>query len=300
AAIFTSSSASASEKWRIEWAEFIAKTAVAELTASCPLADPSDQAAFERCRDATFHSTFLADNMRDFILWGGRKDDNQRLEEANLTQFNGDIFRGLYLPLFMFTGKWTGRVDDDRYIFRAEARFRNTLQAGQYPYPFWHSDEKWDNYERANEVVFTVDLQTTKIIGMQRSLLGQGDPAIDAKLQYTIAPPPRRFTKDEWMWRDEHGAMQPSVTLFKGLYSPDNPHLAGLEHTYVDFALEMRNNTCGVCHVPNNPEKMKQLVLLQTPAHAAGEIDRVIRAVEADAMPAESWAGPKGIGNAAM
>src|SRR5262249_52325699 len=119
------------------------------------------------------------------------------------------------------------------------------------------------------------------------------------KLQYTMAPPPRRFTKDEWMWRDEHGAMQPSVTLFKGLYSPDNPHLAGLEHTYVDFALEMRNNTCGVCHVPNNPEKMKPLVLLQTPAHAAGEIDRVIRAVEADAMPAESWAGPKGIHNAA-
>src|SRR5262249_12820929 len=120
------------------------------------------------------------------------------------------------------------------------------------------------------------------------------------KLQYTMAPPPRRFTKDEWMWRDEHGAMQPSVTLFKGLYSPNNPHLAALEQTYVDFALEMRNNTCGVCHVPNNPEKMKQLVLLQTPAHAAGEIDRVIRAVEADAMPAESWAGPKGIRDAAM
>ena len=294
-------SAGAAEKWRIEWAEHIANTVVGELAGSCPLADPGDQAAFERCRDATFHSTFLADNMRDFILWGGRKDDNLRLEEANLTQFNADIFRGLYLPLFMFTGKWTSRVDagDDRYVFRAEARFRNKLQAGQYPYPFWHSDEKWDNYERADEVVFTVDLPTTKIIGLQRSMLGQGDPDIDAKLHYTMAPPPRRFTKDEWMWRDENGAMQPSVTLFKGLYSPDNPHQAGLERTYVSFALEMRNNTCSVCHVPNNPEKMKQLVLLQTPAHAAGEIDRVIRAVEADAMPAESWAGPKGIRNAA-
>ncbi len=294
------SSAGAAEKWRIEWAEHIATTAVGELAASCPLGDPGNQAAFERCREAVFHSTFLADNMREFILWGGRKDDALRLEEANLTQFNGEVFRGLYLPLFMFTGKWTGRIDagDDRYIFRAEARFRNTLQAGQYPYPFWHSDEKWENYEKADEVVFTVDLQTAKIIGLQRSMLGQGDPDIDARLHYTMAPPPRRFTKDEWMWRDGNGQMQPSVTLFKGLYSADNPHLAGLEQTYVDFALEMRNNTCSVCHVPNNPEKMKQLVLLQTPAHAAGEIDRVIRAVEADAMPAESWAGPKGIRNA--
>src|SRR5262245_53467823 len=86
-------SAGAAEKWRIEWAEHIANTVVGELAGSCPLADPGDQAAFERCRDATFHSTFLADNMRDFILWGGRKDDNLRLEEANLTQFNADIFR---------------------------------------------------------------------------------------------------------------------------------------------------------------------------------------------------------------
>ena len=300
--ILTLTAARAAEKWRIEWAEHIANTVVGELAASCPLADPGDQAAFERCRDAAFHSKFLADNMRDFILWGGRKDDKLRLEEANLTQFNGDIFRGLYLPLFMFTGEWTSRVDagDDHYIFRAEARFRNTLQAGQYPYPFWHSDEKWENYEKANELVFTVDLQTAKIIGLQRSTLGQDDPAIDAKLHYAMTAPPRRFTKDEWMWRDGNGQMQPSVTLFKGLYSSDNPHLAGLEQTYVDFALQMRNNTCSVCHVPNNPEKMKHLVLLQTPAHAAGEIDRVIRAVEADAMPAESWAGPKGIRNAEM
>src|SRR5262249_22914237 len=222
AVIFGLTSATAAEKWRIEWAEHIASTSVGELTAACPLADPGDQAAFERCRDTTFHSTYLAENMRDFILWGGRKDDTLRIEEADLTQFNGDIVRGLYLPLVMCTAKWTGRIDaaDDRYIFRAEVRFRNKLQAGQYPYPFWHSDEKWDNYERANEVVFTVDLQTTKIIGLQRSMLGQGDPGIDAKLSYTMAPPPRRFTKDEWMWRDENGAMQPSVTLFKGLFCP--------------------------------------------------------------------------------
>jgi hypothetical protein len=47
----------------------------------------------------------------------------------------------------------------------------------------------------------------------------------------------------------------------------------------------MRNGTCNSCHVPDNPEKMKRLVLLQTPAHAAGEIKRVMAAVRENRMP---------------
>ena len=37
--------------------------------------------------------------------------------------------------------------------------------------------------------------------------------------------------------------------------------------------------------MPNNPDKSKRLVLLQTPAHAGAEIKRVIKAVRADKMP---------------
>ena len=37
--------------------------------------------------------------------------------------------------------------------------------------------------------------------------------------------------------------------------------------------------------MPNNPEGLKRLVLLQTPAHAAGEIERLMRAVREDKMP---------------
>jgi hypothetical protein len=37
--------------------------------------------------------------------------------------------------------------------------------------------------------------------------------------------------------------------------------------------------------VPDNPHGMKRLVLLQTPAHAAGEIERVMQAVREDKMP---------------
>ena len=45
------------------------------------------------------------------------------------------------------------------------------------------------------------------------------------------------------------------------------------------------NGGCNNCHTPDNPEKMKRLVLLQTPAHAAAEIKRVMAAVRDNRMP---------------
>src|SRR5215470_9715627 len=92
--VLTPASVAAADQWRIDWAQHIATTVVGELAAACPPTGAGDQVALEKCRDAVFHSPFLADNMRDFILWGGRKDDNVRLEEANLTQFNRQIFLG--------------------------------------------------------------------------------------------------------------------------------------------------------------------------------------------------------------
>jgi hypothetical protein len=41
--------------------------------------------------------------------------------------------------------------------------------------------------------------------------------------------------------------------------------------------------------VPNNPDKMSRLVLLSTPAHAAGEIDRLIKSVREDRMPMDEY-----------
>ena len=44
---------------------------------------------------------------------------------------------------------------------------------------------------------------------------------------------------------------------------------------------------CSQCHVPNNPDGMKHLVLLQTPAHAAAEIKRLLKVVREDRMPVD-------------
>ena len=42
---------------------------------------------------------------------------------------------------------------------------------------------------------------------------------------------------------------------------------------------------CLECHAPDNQAEMDHLVLLQTPMHASGEIDRVIKEVRNGEMP---------------
>ena len=89
----------------------------------------------------------------------------------------------------------------------------------------------------------------------------------------------------KWMWIDKDGRIQPRVTLFDGLFRQDNPYLAELDSTYRTLALRMRDAQCDNCHAPNNPWKMRRLVLMHTPAHAAGEISRLMKAVREDRMP---------------
>jgi hypothetical protein len=88
-----------------------------------------------------------------------------------------------------------------------------------------------------------------------------------------------------WMWSDSQGRTQPKVSLFDGLYRADNPYLGRLDGAYKALALRLREGQCNNCHVPDNPDKSKRLVLLQTPAHAAGEIERLLKAVREDRMP---------------
>jgi hypothetical protein len=47
----------------------------------------------------------------------------------------------------------------------------------------------------------------------------------------------------------------------------------------------MRKGHCNDCHVPDNPSRTKRLVLLQTPAHAASEIKRLMKSVRDNEMP---------------
>ncbi len=268
---------SAAERQKIQ---LLAASWAAELAALCPVAGPGDQAAFDACRERVFANPALERALPPHLLWGRQSDPKAALRDTTLTQFAPDVWLGIYLPLFMFNGKHT--VDyvpsEELFLVRLEAAFRNRLAPGQFPYPFWHNPEKWSFYQNAKSLLLWIDPRTATIRVAQYTPTAKTRPLVAA------APTSRQFD-GKWMWTDASGRLQPRVTLFDGLFSEKNPYKPKLEVAYRDLALKMRAGQCSSCHVPNNPFQMKRLVLLQTPAHAAGEIKRVLRSVRENRMP---------------
>src|SRR5437867_3315764 len=262
--------------------EQLVATLAQEAATLCPLSDPGDQDALDRCRLALFKNSFFKRSLARIVLWGRPSPvPAGRLKDTTLTQFGAEVLSGLYLPLFMFNGRYRVEYDatEARYRARLEGVFRNNLMPGQYPYPFWHDAKKWSDYQRANGITLWIDPYTSKIVVGQFSRQEGADPRLN-----TASRVPPAFD-GRWMWVDDKGEPQPKPALFVGLFRADNPYLDQLQTTYKDLALAMRNGTCNTCHVPDNPDKMKRPVLLQTPAHAAAEISRVMAAVGSNRMP---------------
>jgi hypothetical protein len=261
--------------------EIMASEVALELQQVCPPASPSDQVAFDRCRRSLFGDSALRRNLAPRLLWGRRNQDAEAaLKDTNLTQFAPDVIAGLYLSLFMYSGEFTTEYVEREglYLIRLRAGFRNLLQPGQFPYPFWHEEAKWGVYQAANSILLWIDPKTAKIVIGQFTERGSGSPVVSAQ-------PIRPKFDGNWMWMDREGRIQPRVTLFDGLFGPDNPYLPKLDFAYRTLALRMRDSQCDNCHVPNNPMPMRRLVLMHTPAHAAGEIGRLMKVVREDRMP---------------
>ena len=259
----------------------IAADVAMELQRVCPPARPDDQAAFDRCRHSLFDDSTLRRNLAPRLLWGRRNQDaGAALKDTNLTQFAPDVLAGLYLSLFMFNGEYAIEyVPKERlYLIRLRAAFRNRLQPGQFPYPFWHEEGKWGVYQATNTILLWVDPKTAKIVIGQFTERGTSGAVV------ATDPVGHKFD-GRWMWLDKDGRLQPRVTLFDGLFRADNPYLSRLDDDYRKLALQMRDAQCEQCHVPDNPNKMRRLVLLHSPAHASGEIGRLMQAVREDKMP---------------
>lgn len=272
----------AAERLPVEQIDARIKPISVQLQKNCPLAAADDQEAFNSCRRFLFTDELTKGQMaQPVILWGRQKDAQKPLKDTNLTQFAPDILAGLYLPLFMFNGQYTISFHEKEklYLVRLSAAFRNRLQPGQFPYPFWHEANKWQIYENAKAVLFWVDPQTGKIRAAQFS--AEGEPVGDQPRQPATTP----AFDGKWVWTDAQGQTQPTVTLFDGLYRDNNPFKPALDKTYREFAIALRESQCLSCHVPSNPEGMKRLVLLQSPAHASGEIQRVLKSVRERKMP---------------
>jgi len=261
--------------------ERMASEVALELQRVCPPASPSDQVAFDKCRRSLFGDSALRRSLAPRLLWGRRHQDaGAMLKDTNLTQFAPDVIAGLYLSLFMFSGEHTLEyVDRERmYLIRLQAGFRNRLAPGQFPYPFWHDEAKWGVYQAANSVLLWVDPKAAKIVIGQFTERGSGSAVVSTE-------PVKPKFDGKWMWVDKDGRIQPQVTLFDGLFRDDNPYLSKLDGAYRTLALRMRDAQCETCHMPHNPTSMRRLVLMHTPAHAAGEIARMMKAVREDRMP---------------
>ncbi len=256
-------------------------TLIRQTATACPLTSPADQTALENCRAALYGDSALRRGLAPVVMWGRPSPEGKRLRDTNATQLAPDVLSGLYLPLFMFTGEYEISFDPTERLYRARvpALFRNALDPGQYPYPFWHDGKKWADYQAANQVTFWIDPTKIRIVMMQLSAQGKPDPRL------TSAPHTQPAFDGKWMWTDAQGQTQPRPTLFVGLMSRNNPYLGQLEGTFRDLAGELRKGSCHECHTPDNYAGMKRLILMQTPVHAAGEIKRMMRAVREDKMP---------------
>lgn len=251
----------------------------AELGAVCPYAAPEDQAAFDRCRKALFGPSRLRAALPERMLWGRAR--GKPLKDTPLTEFAPDVYAGLYAPLFMFEGRAEVSYDEGERLYKATlpVRFRNRLAPGQFPYPFWHDKTKWGGYQSATALVFYLrpDDGRIKVVQFRPGVV---DAELAAKVDADVAA-----FDGQWLWTDSAGRTQPQVTLFDGLYDKANPHLPQIDSAYRALALELREGECDDCHVPRNPKKIERLVLLQTPAHAAGEIKRILHSVRSGEMP---------------
>lgn len=284
AAAFSSAAIAAPDPTVQARVDAVARTIGAELATLCPLSDPGNSAAFDRCRQGLFGDTELRRSLPDHLLWGRQRDPAMLLKNAKLTQFGPDVLVGMYLPLFMFNGRYSvAYVEaEDSYQIRLHTAFRNRLTPGEFPYPFWHEAEKWSMYEKAKEILLFWDARNNRIKVAQFTVLGANPPLI-------AATHVDRHFDGQWLWTDANGKTQPKVTVFDGLFKADNPYIEKLDTAYKRLALRLRDGQCNQCHIPSNPDNSKKLVLLQSPMHTAGEIKRLLKAVREDRMPRDEF-----------
>src|SRR5882672_2406560 len=108
--------------------ERLAADLAGELSRLCPPAQPGDQAAFDHCRQSLFQDSLLRRSLVPYALWGRvHKNTAMRVKDTNLTQFAPDVLAGMYLPLFMFNGRYTVEYDalENLFLVRLETAFRN-------------------------------------------------------------------------------------------------------------------------------------------------------------------------------
>lgn len=246
-----------------------------ELLGACPMSEVQDEAARDRCSESIGNSQTLRDLTQETILWGGHnpaKHSGYDPSDHHLTRFSAFVHRRVYVSTFMFQPDFEIFAEGELEILRMPAVFRNRLSPGSYPYPFWHSKDKWDAYQ------FATDLFVVFKEGKAAAFYRAGrDERVPVRELGTF--------DGAWRWFDESGEEQPRVALFSYLLSSDNPHQESLDSAFRTLESEARENACLSCHAPDNVSQTDRLVLLNYPNQALGSRHDLVRVLEENSMP---------------
>ena len=252
----------------------IARQVAETLVAACPLAEPGDEQARAQCAANLSDNKALGTVMREPFFWGGQKaGTSYNPLESDMNRFNVLVWRRLYLSLFMFTGQITidPPTEEGRTVVHLPYVFRNELEIGSYPYPFWHSKKKWDSWQFAQELILIIQD-------------GQWTAAMRSAVQDTARPFVSHSWSGQWTW-EKGGEEMPYVTLYKYLLSPQNPNTTRLDSAYRNLSEGMRNQSCVSCHSPDNYAQVTQLEFFNYPNQALMSRNTIIMHLENNTMP---------------
>ena len=251
------------------------------LALASPPAAPADAKARDAAGEALSHFGDLLDAAGDRVLWGGFQPENGYDPKGQaLTELSPFVWAKLYLSTFTFTGAYELHEEGPRTILEVAARFRDGLDAGDYPYPFWHSARKWRSYVGTRALILVFERDRLVAAYRRSSAPGRESAAVREEELATA----RRWD-GRWRWTDARGAEQPRVALFSYLLSTDNPSVASLDRAYRSLEEAFRRHHCDGCHAPDNAAGQSPLFLLDFPNQALAARHALVETLRRDTMP---------------
>ncbi|HXU32177.1 MAG TPA: hypothetical protein VN851_16530 [Thermoanaerobaculia bacterium] len=236
-----------------------------------PPADLSDPRARDAAGDKLSRFEPLLGAAGNRILWGGFDPAKGYDPDAyTLTEFVPMVWAKMYLSTYTFPGPYQVRQEGKFRVAEVAAKFRNNLDSGDYPYPFWHSAKKWQAY---------VDTEAVLLVFDQDRLIAAFRKAAPTT---TVVEKP---WDGRWRWTDANGVEQPRVALYSYLFSKGNPEVANLEIRYRKMEQAFREESCTSCHAPDNPAKANPLLLLNFPNQALAGRHELVKILRDNEMP---------------
>jgi hypothetical protein len=250
-------------------------TAIATgLMTACPAGvDPSDEKARNDCADKLTNFATLRDAMREPFIWGGQQAGKGYALDTKTNKFNARVWRRMYLSTFMFSTSYSIEQVGDTTVMHIPVTFRGAMSTGAYPYPFWHSEKKWNAYNYATTIHFI--LQNGVVIG-----------ALRGTDQDTTRPKVAHNWDGLWQWKHD-GVQMPYVSFYDYLLTKGNPHKDELNDAYRALELRMRQNACQACHAPDDQGKSDQLEFFVYPNQALTARHDLVAQLDANTMPPE-------------